>query len=342
MASDSVTESLIAEIDKLREAVAKERYQGLSALAHRVYTGVAMLLGEKPPTAQVVSAIYDLLLYKESKSGVPDIVANDGSFLKLREDVSSICSFLLNLANGDLSQQLPAKGYLAGVLKTFQSRLRHLTWQTEMVSRGDFTQRVTFMGEFAASFNLMIDQLDQARREQAESQERYRLLAITDPLTGLPNRRHFFEVAASEFSRAKRYNSTVSVIMMDIDNFKNINDKHGHYVGDLVIQAVADQLKAALRDTDMPGRYGGEEFIALLPETSKPEAKAVAERLREELEARKIVADSNRINVTASFGVSSYDGGVDDYYSIDEVIDDADKALYQAKHLGRNLVVAYG
>jgi diguanylate cyclase (GGDEF)-like protein len=342
VAFDSQKESLSIKIDKLREAIDGNNPEEVNTYAYQVFTDALAMTGDKSPMEMAVKAVYDVILQKQVKDQeIPGIVSSDKNFNKLREDIGSICEFMLALANGDLSQRLATKGYLAGVLKMFQSHLRNLTWQTQMVSRGDFTQRVHFMGEFAKSFNLMVEQLDQARKAQAESEEKYRLLAITDPLTGLPNRRHFFDVATAEFTRARRYEKPLSIIMTDIDHFKKINDNHGHQIGDLVIQLVAERLKKALRETDVSGRYGGEEFVALLPETSVRDAQAVAERVRESIENIGIDADGSLINITSSFGVSEYDGANYKHQTIEEVIDDADKALYKAKNDGRNRVVVF-
>jgi len=340
--SDSAKESLAIKIDKFREAINNDSYEEINTYAHQIFADSLIMTGNKSPMEQAVKAIYDVILQKHvNEHDIPAIVSGDKNFRKLHEDIGNICEFILALANGDLSRRLATKGYLAGVLKMFQSHLRNLTWQTQMVSRGDFTQRVQFMGEFAKSFNLMVEQLDQARKAQAESEEKYRKLAITDPLTGLPNRRYFFDVATSEFARAKRYQKPLSILMADIDYFKKVNDLYGHQMGDLILQLVADRLKTVLRETDLPGRYGGEEFIALLPEASISDAVAVAERIRETIENIGIDADGRLISITASFGVSEYDGAADTYKTIEEIINDADKALYKAKNDGRNRVVVY-
>jgi len=334
----SAKESLIGKIDKLKEALGGDDPKEVGECALQVFSESMEMAGCASPTEAIVRAIYDIILFKEPKEDVPDIVSGSGQYGRLKEDVGGICDFLLAMANGDLSKHLAVKGYLAGVLKMFQSHLRQLAWQARMVSRGDFTQRVNFMGEFSDSFNLMVEQLDLAKKRQAESEENYRLLAVTDSLTGLPNRRHFFEAASSEFARAKRYNKTFSIIMMDIDHFKKINDEYGHHAGDIVIQTVAQHLQKAMRGADILGRYGGEEFVALLPETTAREAHAVAERIRGGIQVSGVQTSAISIKVTASFGVSCFDSSIDRFLDIKEVIDRADKALYEAKHSGRNRV----
>lgn len=164
-------------------------------------------------------------------------------------------------------------------------------------------------------------------------------LAKTDGLTGLLNRRSLFEVAAQELSRAQRYNRSLSVVMLDIDHFKRINDAYGHQVGDTVIQSVAEALKETLRETDVVGRYGGEEFAVILPETTVQQALVVAERIRCRISKQSIATDRGTLQVTVSLGIAMYAAGME---AIDEVVKQADQALYQAKSNGRDTWVVYG
>ncbi|MCL1893689.1 MAG: GGDEF domain-containing protein [Holophagaceae bacterium] len=333
------------EIDRLRLALEKSSIEELQDCLHQIMATCLRIVEGSSVLGTFLKPIHDLLLVEHIPENLPPIVLLDKKYNKLFEDVKQFRSFMLSMANGDLSQRLLVKGYMAGVLKTFHANLKHLTWQTKMVSRGDFTQRVHFMGEFASSFNTMVEQLDNTRRGLIESEKKYRLLAITDTLTGLPNRHHFFEVAIAEHTRSRRYKKTFSIIMLDIDYFKKVNDTYGHFVGDLVLQAVAEQLQKSLRETDFPGRYGGEEFIALLPETSIAEAQLVAERIRHNIQDKDLIFDDRQIKVTASLGIYNF-GSFDEAddvagQSIDEIIDKADKALYSAKNKGRNRVETY-
>lgn len=159
-------------------------------------------------------------------------------------------------------------------------------------------------------------------------------LAKTDALTGLLNRRSLFESAIQEFSRAQRYSRHLSVLMLDIDHFKHINDTYGHQAGDIVIQAVATILQETLRETDVLGRYGGEEFVVVLPETALEPALAVAERIRCQIYDRAISSDTSSLHITASIGIATFSTGTS---SIDEMLKQADRALYQAKSKGRNI-----
>ncbi len=164
-------------------------------------------------------------------------------------------------------------------------------------------------------------------------------LATIDPLMGLYNRHYFFELASSEFERAVRYDRPLSILMIDVDNFKRINDTYGHLVGDQVLHFIAEQCRRALRAVDVIGRYGGEELVALLPETDVQDARLAAERLRQNLAQTAICVDTRNLFVTASLGVSTYNGARD--HSLEMVIDRADQALYLAKHLGKNRVVVW-
>ncbi len=171
--------------------------------------------------------------------------------------------------------------------------------------------------------------------ELKEAKEAAELLARTDPLTGMPNRRCFFEQAERNLSMSRRYQHPLTVLTLDVDHFKHINDRHGHAVGDMALQAIASALPEGLRETDVAGRIGGEEFAVLLPETSEAEAQEIAERLRQNIAAIGLSADGREIPLTASFGLAVLDK--EDRFS--ELLARADQALYQAKERGRNQVV---
>jgi diguanylate cyclase (GGDEF)-like protein len=160
-------------------------------------------------------------------------------------------------------------------------------------------------------------------------------LATTDFLTGLYNRRHFFDLAAREFQRARRYGQFLSAMMLDIDHFKLVNDTYGHAVGDEVLKAIAECCSKELREVDILGRYGGEEFAFMLPESDLTTACKVAERLRKSIVQKTIHTRYGLVKVTVSIGVSAME---DEDLNIDAVLGRADKALYAAKDSGRNRV----
>ncbi len=441
----------------------------------------------------------------------------------------------LALAKGELSYEVKEKGSLAGALKSLQANLRHLTWQTQQVAQGDFTQRVEFMGDFSHAFNEMVIQLDAmakelqtqqdelirrndslilevAERERAEAAEReqrqlaeslqaaamalnatlnyeevldimleqvgdivcydsavimevegmtarirraknyhrygeeverrvleatfdipktpnlftmfttlkplviadidlypewdrsktnnpicswvgtpiyahgkvlgffsldklepnyyteeharklamfashaalamvnarlfqeIQRLATTDTLTGLYNRRYFFERACQEFVRSCRYRHSLTLIMCDLDRFKSVNDTYGHPVGDLVLQTISRLILQTVRQSDLVARFGGEEIIILLPETTLQAGEALAERLRQQIAAERIAINEHAISLTASFGVCGGNPAncqIEAQRAIETLIELADQALYQAKQAGRNRVCA--
>lgn len=164
-------------------------------------------------------------------------------------------------------------------------------------------------------------------------------LATTDGLTRLYNRRHFMERAESEFERSRRYQRELSAFLLDADHFKTVNDTHGHEVGDRVLRVLASACRQSLRQLDVIGRYGGEEFVVLLPETSAALAYEAAERLRHEIEQLRIPTQSEDIRVTVSIGVATATSVAE---SVAALINEADRALYEAKRAGRNCVVAAG
>lgn len=172
---------------------------------------------------------------------------------------------------------------------------------------------------------------------QVELQQRLEDLAARDGLTGVFNRRHFASLAEAEMGRSGRYDTPVSVIMLDLDHFKGINDTYGHDTGDRVLIKTAESLSKSLRSFDIIGRYGGEEFFIMLPETGFETAMVIAERLRQCLDEREIQTESTTIHVTASFGVAA---SPPTERSLASLITAADRALYRAKAGGRNRVEA--
>ena len=161
-------------------------------------------------------------------------------------------------------------------------------------------------------------------------------LATTDPLTGASNRRHFIDRATSELARVKRYGSRMAVLMIDIDYFKEVNDTYGHSVGDEALKRLVDCCHQELRETDIFGRYGGEEFAVLLLDTDKKNALLVCQRLLKAIARLKIRSGSAAVKITVSLGITMHQA---DDSSIDALLKRADDALYQAKNQGRNQIV---
>jgi len=173
--------------------------------------------------------------------------------------------------------------------------------------------------------------LQLALSELAVKNEELAFLAAMDKLTGLYNRRKLDELLAVEVARAERYNRPLSIILLDIDRFKSINDTHGHLVGDTVLIETAGRLKNAIRSCDIAGRWGGDEFLIICPETASATALLLGIRLRYSYEALPFPTAGT---LTACFGTSSWRKGL----LMDNLLSDADKALYRAKTGGRNQV----
>lgn len=203
-----------------------------------------------------------------------------------------------------------------------------------------FAARVTPLRERDATgpkriLGAVVSHMDITDRKLLEL--KYSKLASTDPLTQLPNRRFFEHNASVELDRLRRHGGEMSLLMLDIDEFKSINDTHGHLTGDVVIKSVAARCIAAVRGSDFFARFGGDEFVALLPGTPVAGAVVLAEKLRCRIEALKIKADLETISVTGSIGVASVNPRDK---SIKGALNRADQALYAAKSAGRNRVLA--
>jgi diguanylate cyclase (GGDEF)-like protein len=180
--------------------------------------------------------------------------------------------------------------------------------------------------------------VDRAWRHQRQVTHLLEEQAHTDVLTGLSNRRRFFEMAEAELTRARRYGTALSLLMLDIDHFKTVNDMHGHRAGDRVLQQLARTCREVLRAVDIVGRVGGEEFAILLPETALPGAVEVAERLLVAVARASVARDEGvPLRITVSIGVAT----LQPKGNLDTVMSQSDTALYQAKHDGRNRVCAF-
>ncbi len=174
--------------------------------------------------------------------------------------------------------------------------------------------------------------------EKSRLFENVQRLAKIDDLTGVPNRRHLFSLGTRELNKAKRFGFPLSTIMLDLDHFKQVNDTYGHATGDQVLREVAVRCHRCTREIDIFGRYGGEEFALVLPNTRKEDAVSIADRLRKAIAAKPIHTDIGNIEITISIGVAELDEHIPDLATL---LDRADTALYAAKNQGRNCVVVY-
>ena len=201
----------------------------------------------------------------------------------------------------------------------------------EQFGHGDFSHRIEIeprneLGKLAVTFNSMADKLEE--------------IATRDGLTGLLNKKAILQVLDSELMRARRHDSTLSLMMLDLDYFKNINDTYGHQAGDTVLVTATELIDKPVRGIDHVGRYGGEEIVIVLPDTSETESVEIAERIRRSLASTQIVvSEFNFVSVTVSIGIAIFPmDGADK----DALLNNADQAMYHAKAEGRNRVIKYG
>jgi diguanylate cyclase (GGDEF)-like protein len=206
------------------------------------------------------------------------------------------------------------------------------------------------MGALAQALNRMEVEIRESHQKleryaatlESQVEERTRalkLLAITDPLTGIYNRGHFFSLAEQLFLEAKRLKHPFSVAIFDIDHFKNVNDRYGHIVGDYALERTTHAMQSQIRQMDVLGRYGGEEFVMAFPAAGIDEALQIGQRIVNAVRNTQLELDGHRFNVTVSGGIAS--GGVTIHESLESILLKADKALYMAKENGRDMVVAY-
>jgi len=230
---------------------------------------------------------------------------------------------------------------------------------TDRIANGDYTVKVKLksndeIGMLASGFNHMTEALQGAflrlhkqMEELKAAHDVIQRMAITDELTGLFNRRHFFEYLRKQIAQSYRYGKPLGVALLDVDNFKNVNDTYGHVFGDKVLREIGALLGSMVRESDIAARYGGEEIILLFPETDLAQSMLAADKFRQAIMDHKFELPSGEaVVVTASFGVAeihaSFTKPLKDAATLQiAYVECADKALYKAKHAGRNRVMAY-
>ena len=216
------------------------------------------------------------------------------------------------------------------------SPVHKLQIAAEAIREGDFSPRPKSrqrdeLAYLMQTFNLMAENIEQSHQKLTE-------LASHDALTGLLNRREMIRILPTEIERARRYKRSVGLLVLDIDFFKKVNDTYGHTGGDIALSSVAESLRSFVRQVDFIFRYGGEEFVLLLPDTDHVNSCQSAQRLRKMIEETPITINEQEINITVSIGVATYPL---DAIDGDILFDRADAALYRAKQTGRNRVCCH-
>lgn len=266
-----------------------------------------------------------------------DIIHMQDNFSNLNENLASLQQ---QLETAEETQFIPASLYnnavdieenLKWIYSTLIDEVHNASNQQRLLmQRLSIAVSVLLILVISAAVTLCIAVIHlQRQRNQMQK------LMLTDELTGLYNRRHLVNVAFAALTQAKREKTSISILLLDLDFFKRVNDTYGHPIGDEVLRQVSERLRQCSRPTDTLGRIGGEEFCLLMPATHTHDALQVAERLRREIES--IVLKGLELNATptVSIGVTTSNGGS---LTFDELYSFADKALYQAKELGRNRV----
>lgn len=228
------------------------------------------------------------------------------------------------------------QGYIYTILLTARDSIEHVVTGLQ-AGADDYLTKPVVEPELIARLNTGKRIVTLERSLRAANEENRRL-SITDPLTGAFNRRYLMEQLPREIERASRYGRALSVVMCDVDHFKHINDSHGHQLGDDVLKWFKDMLQQGVRASDWVVRYGGEEFMIVLPETNVAGAAGVANELRTELATNNFLAGEVQLRVSASFGVSGWQTVVPHNATLDSLISKCDAGVYASKAAGRDRV----
>lgn len=284
-------------------------------------------LATKSPEETLVS-----LKAKDIAAAVVDIKASkvsDVRFLEKIKKVSPDTQVLVITSHSSLETALPE--WRSGNLEDPLMPVKELETLAAAV------RHVARKARRSRNNRDLVINLQKKNKELVSMNDLLKNLASQDGLTGLFNHRHFHEILAVEISRSIRHDHPFTLIFLDVDHFKNYNDRHGHLRGDLVLREIANILKTRLRKSDILARYGGEEFIVLLPETPKEAGKSVAEQIRKKIEAFPFFGRETQPlqKVTVSLGVAGFPGDGRDATAL---LDFADKVLYKAKESGKNMV----
>lgn len=312
------------------------------------------------------------LLMDRDVDGMPEIGKDYPDFVFVHDYIMQMRDVLDALARGNISVEIPTRGFTGATLKGLQASLLHLTWQIQQVGSGDLSCQIDHLGEFSSSFNDMVTQLDEAltsikHKEEdlrrladklqdevilrgealnalRQSEANFKYMASHDPLTGVLNRRSFFDTALAMLREAGRTGEYCTIVLFDLDDFKRFNDTYGHLDGDQALRHVTTQVSGSLRKKDIIGRYGGEEFICLFPMMDAKRGHDLAERLRERVAKLPVSTQKGEVRVTISAGFVSVGtdapgpGEARDAVFLEKVLRQVDGYLYKAKRNGKNRV----
>ena len=308
-------QALAARVEELthsRELLA-ERERRLSAFVNAL-PNLSFVLDEQGRYLEVIANEPDLLAARPDQL-IGRLVED---VLPPQEAAKVLDSIGLTIQTGTIQKIEYKIPVVAGCERWFEGRIA-------LMEKGDLGRgKVVFMASDIT--------------ERVQLYQEVQRLANQDVLTGCLNRRYFMEKTAQEIQRAMRYNRPLSLLMIDIDHFKNVNDRYGHQVGDQVLCNLVMLCQKQIRSMDYLGRYGGEEFVVLMPETASQGAMQASERLRNEIEKMEIKTPQGGLSITVSMGLASFERGFDEKQTLDTLVKTADTALYAAKAAGRNCV----
>lgn len=307
-------------------------------------TSLSSQLDVKSCEALIISHVHRLLSAPSLQDSIelPPELSHIDKMVEVHSMLLGLRNLVYALSRGDLEHVCRERGFIVGALKALQSNLRHMTWQIEQVACGEYRHRVDFLGDFSAAFNQMAEKLGHTIHSLKSQSEEYEGLSHRDPLTELYNR-HAFIKFSEMLLRGIDTSHSATLIFADIDHFKKINDTYGHPAGDEVLRVFAKKLLSICRSHDLCCRYGGEEFLLLMPETPIEDGLFISERMRKSIASMLIPLEDREISITVSFGLCEVNvmgvcGSFESY--IMNCIRTADSNMYKAKISGRNCVVA--
>jgi diguanylate cyclase (GGDEF)-like protein len=299
---------LLVEDDRLQAKVTKEYLESTGYEVIWVEDGKSTIKAAKTHPVDLI--LLDLVL--------PDMDGNDVCrWLKLNQDTRRIPIIIVTVKNSATEK---VEGFKAGADDYLSKPYNEIELNARIYA--------------CLRTKALQDELREKNRQLEEVLSKVEILAITDPLTELYNRRHFEAIIEKEFNKTVRYKTPTSCLLIDIDHFKSINDEYGHRTGDKVLKEIANLIKNCLRKVDTVARWGGEEFIVLLPETDKEQAVKAASRIIDTIRNHEFADISEKI--TASIGIASVPES--NIESAEKLINVSDNALYEAKTRGRNRI----